>query len=165
MESKERFKGLSLDEMCEVVADKLAQEREECRRDAEIKLGELFDKKGTLEDEKDKLLVSAAFERVASMTEDQIEKFDIHEDSLEGSGSGKLIMRLNVKFECPQRVREIDERISEINGEIAVTKNQAVMDLNNDALNAKDRDVAFLARRMINRTRELERRCSCGSKA
>lgn len=154
MESKDRFMELSLDEMCDAIANRLAKEREECRQEAEVKLGELFDKKRTLEDERDQLLADAAYERVSSLTRDQVEKFDIYEDSLEDK---KVIMKLGVKFVRPDRVAGLDSKISEINAEIAITKNKAVLDLNNEALNAKDRDIAFLARRMVLRIRELEK--------
>jgi len=145
MSNTEQFAGLTLEEMLKAIDAKLVEKREAEKKEATVKLGELFAKKAPLEEERDQILVNAAFERVSSMKKEEIERFDIRDETL---GTEGVTLTLSVHFKQPKRVTELEDQISEINGEIGMTKNQAALDLDQEATSAKELALVYLARRM-----------------
>jgi hypothetical protein len=158
MEDQEMFMKLSLAEMSELFARKLTQERESVQNTATQKLEKLEAEMGGLKSERLKLVTEAAYEKIKSLTPEEIGGCNIHSNylglvDLEGIEANELV--LNVPFEVPDSVKELDLKITALNKSMIMIREDTALRTSRDAVQTKELDLAYLVARMSRMNRAV----------
>ena len=158
MEDHEMFMKLSLAEMSELFARKLTHERESVQNTATQKLEKLEAEMGGLKSDRLKLVAEAAYEKIKSMTPEEIRECDIHSNYLglvDRAGIEVNELVLNVPFEVPDSVKELDLKITALNKSMIMIRDDAALQASRDAVQAKELDMAYLVARMSKMNRAV----------